>query len=512
MSNLASDTNSLNRHNFHVSEHLGFLPPRTARKAEPKIEAQRWQGELLELFLRNQMNLAPIMPILTMLMALTAVTWVPATTVMYWLVGALGCHSVQLYLCNRYFLQSRSTGEQSDWIGMISASELFQATFWVMPLFFFWPEANALQRTFLFAAMMSVSVVRLLVVSNFMPVLIAGTGVISVGMALRCVAEADMIYYALAGLIIMLEVFFLFVSRQLQDTARDRLIFRAEKDTLIEELRAEKMRAEDERLKAEDANRAKSAFLANMSHELRTPLNAIMGFSEVLENELFGPLQNAAYKDYAGDIHTSGRYLLTLINDILDLSRIEAGRRDISEEPTHVYDSMVHAKNMLVARAAEKSITINVDTPANLPKLLCDFRGLNQIAINLLTNAVKFTPDRGQIAMSAKVMPDGRMAVIVSDNGPGIPKMEQQQLLKAFSRGAHATKQAIEGAGLGLPIVKGLMEVHGGTLDISSEPGKGTDIICTFPAARVLSGPRGETIASAAVKTDTQRKLIAITG
>ena len=200
---------------------------------------------------------------------------------------------------------------------MISASELFQGMFWVLPLFFFWPEANALQRTFLFAGIMSVSVVRLLVVANFMPVLVAGTGVISIGMALRCVAEADMIYYALAGMIIMLEVFFLFVSRQLQETARDRLIFRAQKEALIEELRLEKERAEDERRKAEDANRAKSAFLANMSHELRTPLNAIMGFSEVLENELFGPMHNNAYKDYAGDIHSSGRYLLALINDIL---------------------------------------------------------------------------------------------------------------------------------------------------------------------------------------------------
>jgi two-component system, cell cycle sensor histidine kinase PleC len=467
---------------------------------------------LLELFLRNQMNLAPIMPLLTLLFGMMALNWVPVTTVMTWLVGTLGCHSVQLYLCNRYFLQKRSRAEQSDWIGMLSASELFQGMFWVVPLFFFWPEADVLQRSFLFATVTAVSVVRLLIVANFMPVLIAGTGIICMGVATRCVAEGQVVYYALAGLVIMLEVFFLFVSRQLQDTARDRLIFRAEKDALIEELKAEKDRAEEERRKAEDANRAKSAFLANMSHELRTPLNAILGFSEVLENELFGPLQNNAYKDYAGDIHNSGRYLLTLINDILDLSRIEAGRRDIAEEPTHVRDCLDHAKNMLVVRATEKTIAISVDTPANLPKLLCDHRALNQVVINLLTNAVKYTPEYGKVGVTARVLPDGRMAVVVSDNGPGIPKSEQQQLMRAFSRGAHATKQAIEGAGLGLPIVKGLMEAHGGTLDIVSEPGRGTDVLCYFPAARVLSGPRGEAIASPAVKTDSQRKLIAITG
>jgi two-component system, cell cycle sensor histidine kinase PleC len=503
----------LERHNFHVGDAKWFpfsLGGNTQKAADPV--SKPWQGDLLEQFLRNQMNLAPIMPMLALLMAFIAMTWAPFSHVMCWLVGVLGCHSVQLFLCNRYFLQRRESEEQSDWIGMISASELFQGVFWVAPVFFFWDDADALQRTFLFATIMSVCVVRLLVVANFMPVLIAGTGIISLGIAARCVTEGGMINYALASLIIVLEVFFLFVSRQLQDIARDRVTFRAQKDALIEELRLEKERAEAERRKAEEANRAKSAFLANMSHELRTPLNAILGFSEVLENEMFGPMQNNAYRDYAGDIHDSGRYLLTLINDILDLSRIEAGRRDVSDEPTHVRDCLDHAKHLMASRATEKTITVSIDTPANLPKLFCDYRALSQIAINLLTNAVKFTPDYGRVAMTARVMPDGRMAITVSDNGPGIPSPEQQNLLMAFARGAHATKHAIEGAGLGLPIVKGLIDVHGGQLEIVSETGKGTDIICYFPAARVLSGPRGEAIASPAVKTDTQRKLIAITG
>jgi two-component system cell cycle sensor histidine kinase PleC len=511
MSDAVTRDAGIDRHNFHVSEDR--LPFEGGGKTgSSKHQYFAWHGELLELFLRNQMNLAPIMPILTLLLGMTALKWVSVPVVMGWLVGTLGCHSVQLYLCNRYFLQKRTPLEQADWVGMISASELFQAMFWVMPLFFFWPEADALQKSFLFAAIMSVSVVRLLVVANFMPVLVAGTGLISVGMALRCVAEGELINYALATLIIMLEVFFLFVSRQLQDTARDRLMFRAEKDALIEELRLEKERAEEERGKAVDANKAKSAFLANMSHELRTPLNAILGFSEVLESELFGPMQNHAYKDYAGDIHSSGRYLLTLINDILDLSRIEAGRREIVEEPTQVRECMSHAMNLLMVRAGEKSMSVSIEPMVGLPKLLCDYRGLNQIAINLLTNAVKYTPDRGKVTMSARVLPDGRMAFSVADNGPGIPKSEQQNLLRAFSRGTNATKQAIEGAGLGLPIVKGLMEVHGGTMDIVSEPGHGAEVICYFPASRVLSGPRGEAISSAAVKTETQRKLISLTG
>jgi two-component system cell cycle sensor histidine kinase PleC len=249
-----------------------------------------------------------------------------------------------------------------------------------------------------------------------------------------------------------------------------------------------------------------------MSHELRTPLNAILGFSEVLEHELFGPLQNRAYKDYAGDIHSSGRYLLGLINDILDISRIEAGRRELNDEPVAAVEAIEHAKHLLEVRAAEKSISVDISVPANLPKLMCDRRALTQIAINLLTNAVKFTQRNGKVRMSARVEPDGRLAFVVADNGPGIPDREREAALKSFARGAQATKNAIEGAGLGLPIVKGLLDVHGGRIEINSKLGKGTEVVCLFPAARVLSGPRGEVIASPVVATDSQRKLIAMTG
>ena len=525
MSSQSTEAPKLERRNFPAGENeglraaLGLKPmpderaqSTAARSSNAQAVGENWQSELLELFLRNQMNLAPVMPLLTALMAMTALAWVPSFTIVLWLVGTLGCHSIQLYLCNRYFAKPRTAEQQRDWIGMLSASELIQGTAWVMPLFYFWPHSNPLQNAFLVAAIMAVSVVRLLVVANFMPVLVAGTGVMSIGLAIRCATEGGYVYYSMAALVIMLEVFFLFVSRQLQETARDRLIFRAQKDQLISQLELERDRAEAERRKAEDANVAKSAFLANMSHELRTPLNAILGFSEVLKAEMFGPLANHTYKDYAGDIHSSGRYLLGLINDILDLSRIEAGRRDMQDEPVHVMDCMEDAQHLLQARAIEKSIAIELNIPEGLPKLMCDRRAVNQITINLLTNAVKFTPKGGKVKLSAWLEPDGTLALSVADNGPGIPAQEQLLLLSAFTRGALATKQAIDGAGLGLPIVKGLLEVHGGKLQIKSKLDQGTEIICLFPQERVLSGPRGEAIASPVVKTDTQRKLMQITG
>ena len=353
---------------------------------------------------------------------------------------------------------------------------------------------------------------RLLIVSNFMPVLIAGTGVMTIGVAVRCVAEGNPIYLALAGLIITLEVFYLFVARQLQETIRDMLIFRRQKDELIHELKSARDRAEEEKSRAENANRAKSSFLANMSHELRTPLNAILGFSEVLEREMFGPLTNSTYKNYAGDINSSGRYLLGLINDILDLSRIEAGRLEIKEEPVVLADVLEHARHLLGIKAAEKNILVEIYVEQGVPKVLADERAVNQIAINLLTNAIKFSPVKGRVTLSVERLVSGAVVMGVRDTGPGIPLQEINHALSAFSRGSHATKKAIEGAGLGLPIVKGLMEIHGGTLDIICEPGRGTNVICTFPPPRVLSGPRHELAASPAITSETQRKLINLTG
>ncbi len=471
-----------------------------------------WQRDLLEMFLRNQLRVAPTMPLLSVLLAITALHWVPLSIVVTWLLAVWGCIAIQLYLCHLYFKRPRNEVEQSEWIGMMSASELMQGTVWVLPLFFFWPEANAFQGTFLVAAILAVNAVRFLVVSNFMPVLIAGTGIMTLGVALRCVSEGGPIYFAMTGLIVTLEVFFLFIARQLQETARDMFIFRNQKDILIAQLKLERDRAETEKKKAETANYAKSSFLANMSHELRTPLNAILGFSEILERELFGPLTNNTYKDYAGDIHSSGRYLLGLINDILDLSRIEAGRRDMREEPVHMLEPLRHAQHLLEMSAAKKDMTVKIEVDSGLPKVWGDARAINQIAINLLANAIKFSPEQGQITMLARRTLKGEMELIVKDNGPGIPKAEIEQALSAFTRGSLAAKKAIDGAGLGLSIVKGIMDLHNGKIEIRSELGCGTEVICTFPASRLLSGPRGEIIASPTIQSDSQRKLIALTG
>ena len=502
------------RQNFHLESAVSAPKLTGASQFEESLPQEKsipWQRDLLEMFLRNQWQLAPAMPMLAVLFGITAMTWVPIATAISWLIAVLGCNAIQLYLCRLYFQQPRSDQEQRDWIGMLSASELLLGACWVIPLFVFWPKVNTLEGEFIIATIMVVSAARFLLVSNFMPVLVAGTCIMTMGVAYRCALETGPIFIAMAGLIITLEAFFLFIARQLQSTARDMIIFRNQKDVLIAELQQERDKAEVERKKAETANIAKSSFLANMSHELRTPLNAILGFSEVLEREMFGPLDNATYKDYAGDIHNSGQYLLGLINDILDISRIEAGRRDVRDEPFALIDAMDNASHLTAIAATEKGITVSFDVQSGTPKIMCDIRAVNQVAINLLNNGIKFTPNGGLVTMFAQPTAQGTVEFRIKDNGPGIPADEIAQSLAAFSRGSLATKKAIDGAGLGLSIVKGIMELHGGSIEIKSEVGRGTEVICTFPAKRILSGPRGEIMAGPGIQSDSHRQLISLT-
>ncbi len=239
-------------------------------------------------------------------------------------------------------------------------------------------------------------------------------------------------------------------------------------------------------LNAESANRAKTEFLANMSHELRTPLNAIIGFSEVIQNEIMGKVQgNPKYVEYARDIREAGIHLLEVINDILDIAKIEAGQLDLNEDVFETGDSLDTCVKMLADQANESGLRLLREGPDRLPSLWADEKKFKQIVINLLSNAIKFTPEGGRVTLTAEIEGDGSLKLTVSDTGIGIAADDLEQAMAPFSQVDSAYCRKHEGTGLGLPISKALAELHGGTLVMKSEPNVGTTVIVRFPAERL---------------------------
>lgn len=235
--------------------------------------------------------------------------------------------------------------------------------------------------------------------------------------------------------------------------------------------------------RAEAANQAKSEFLANMSHELRTPLNAINGFSEIMAGEMFGPLGDARYKGYAADILKSGQHLLSLINDILDMAKIEAGKLTLHYEAVSLKEIVEDAARLMRGRVEESGLKMLVDAP-DLPTIEADHRGLKQVVLNLLSNAVKFTPEGGDIVIALSREDDERVRVAVTDTGIGIAAEDLARLARPFEQVEGQHSKTTQGTGLGLALTKSLIELHGGTLTLESEPGRGTTVSFDLPIRR----------------------------
>ncbi|WP_169568338.1 ATP-binding protein [Sneathiella limimaris] len=237
------------------------------------------------------------------------------------------------------------------------------------------------------------------------------------------------------------------------------------------------------KVRAEEGTRAKSLFLANMSHELRTPLNAIIGFAEVITKEIFGPINNNKYKEYSDNILSSGQHLLSLINDILDFSRLEADKHDLEETDISLYEVVKWTELLLNSKAMEKKISLTHDIPQDLI-MRGDERKIKQVLINLTNNAIKFTPDGGKVRLYAEMTGPEHYSLFVEDNGIGIDAKELETVLKPFVRTMNAVSSSVEGTGLGLPLSKSIVELHGGKLLLTSQVGKGTKVEIQFPRNR----------------------------
>ncbi len=247
---------------------------------------------------------------------------------------------------------------------------------------------------------------------------------------------------------------------------------------------------------AEKANHAKSEFLANMSHELRTPLNAVIGFSEMMKLEALGPVGSPTYLEYAKDIHESGVHLLRVINDMLDLSKIEAGRLELHPELFDVSTAIEHCVQLMRDRAAKANVSLSMEALRDLG-LVADERMIKQVLFNLISNAIKFTPAGGTIQLSAGVESTGELAISVADTGIGIAPADLPRVMEPFVQIDSALSRKHTGTGLGLPLAKSMVELHGGRFEMKSEVGIGTTVMLHFPANR-CQPPSGHGTVSAA--------------
>jgi two-component system cell cycle sensor histidine kinase PleC len=269
----------------------------------------------------------------------------------------------------------------------------------------------------------------------------------------------------------------------------DMLRLRLERRELVAKLEKALADTTEAKRKAEAASTAKSEFLANMSHELRTPLNAILGFSEIIKDRVLGDAAHERYAEYGSHIHFSGNHLLGLIADILDLSKIEAGKRELEEVPIDLVELARDALHFVEPQAARKKLTLTLDALQRVA-VRADERALRQVAANLLSNAVKFTPDGGRVTVRVSAEAHAGVVFAVTDTGVGIRPEDMERVLESFGQARHDITTTDErGTGLGLPIVKGLVALHGGTIVLDSTPGVGTTVTVTLPPSRLVDAP-----------------------
>lgn len=447
-----------------------------------------FEADLILMFAKNKINAAYAVPIIAITVAAISSVWLDAELAFGWLVAMLCAHTLIIYSSKR---MEKSLGAEGDLRSIrreLLLGDLLYGLLW-SAFFIVGLQGNGDYGfgVFQFATMLMVIATSTMLSAPLPAGLLAATLPITLTLLFSYIHSNSLAHFAMGMMAIGAQVFFFILSRQLHSSALTLLEYRAEKDHLIAEMEQVNAISQEARRRAEEANLAKTRFLATMSHELRTPLNAIMGFSEVMKDEVLGPMANSTYLDYSRDINQSGQHLLNLINEILDLSRIEAGRYELQEASISLRSVASDCKHMMHMRASEKDIAIHEVYEPHLANVWADEQALRQMFLNLLTNAIKFTPVGGSISIHAGTARGGGQFVMVTDTGVGIPEEEIPVVLQAFGQGTQAIHDAEQGTGLGLSIVQALTRLHGGKFFLTSRVDEGTQATISLPAARVMS-------------------------
>jgi two-component system cell cycle sensor histidine kinase PleC len=442
--------------------------------------------ELLRGFARNRVSASLVILLLVGMVGSLSSIWVGAITAGIWTGAVLVIHAVFVMACRQFLADPQGEQNIRTWRRRCILLDLCFGLAWmsilVQPV-----GVNEASGTFMLFVMLLVVAISSMLASNLPLAVLASTMPVTVAAALDFMLKGTLRDLVLAGMAVTAQGYFSLMVYRLYSATLATLQAQAEKDALIGELEASKAISDEARRRAETANVAKSRFLAQMSHELRTPLNAILGFSEVMKTEIFGPHSASAYKDYSNDIHISGVHLLGLINEILDLSRIEAGRYELNETAISLAGVVAECSHLLGMRAKARRLVVRELFEPNLPHLWADERAIRQICLNLLGNAIKFTPPGGDIWLKVGWTASSGQYMSVKDSGPGIPDDEIPIVLSSFGQGSNSIKSAEQGAGLGLPIAKSLVDLHGGTFTFRSKLRIGTEVLVTFPPERVTA-------------------------